>query len=84
MSEKKGKTLREIFERFRKDDDTRIFRFMRAGTSYGATNKKPARVSIQMPNDICNNENRNLGEMSKYLGIVMLMDKEKVEKFMKE
>lgn len=84
MSEKKGKTLREIFEKFRNDDGTRIFQFLRIGQSWGATNKRPARVSIQMPNDICNNENRNLGEINKYIGIVMFMDKEKVEKFMKE
>ena len=86
MSEnkKKGKTLREIFNKFREDDDTIIFQFLQAGTSYGATDKKPARVSIQMPNDICNNKNRNLGEIGKYIGIVMFMSKEKVVKFMKE
>lgn len=86
MSEnkKEGKDLLEIFNKFRKDDDTKIFQFVRNGQSYGATDKKPARVSIQMPNDICNNKNRNLGEIGKYLGIVMFMSKEKVEKFMKE
>jgi len=81
---KKGKTLLEIFEKFRKDDNTKIFQFVQTGTSYGATDKKPARVSIQIPGDICNNKNRNLGEIGKYLGIVMFMPKEKVVKFMNE
>lgn len=84
MSENKGKTLFEIFEKFRNDKDTRIFQFIRVGSSYAATDKRSARVSIQMPNNICNNKNRNLGELNNYLGIVMFMPKEKVEKFMKE
>ena len=85
MSEnKKGKTLQEIFEKFRKDEDTILFQFMKYGQSWGATDKTPARVSIEIPNDICNNKNRNLGEVEKYTGIVMFILKEKVKEFMKE
>lgn len=84
MSENKGKTLSEIFERFRMENGTVLFQFVQDGTSYGATDKRSARVSIQIPKDICNKENRNLGELRKYLGIVMFFDKEEAEKFMME
>ena len=84
MSENKEKTLWEVFEKFKNDKDTVIFQFLKLGQSWGATDKKSARVSIQMPNDICNNKNRNLGEVNKYFGIVMFMPKEKVEKFWME
>lgn len=87
MSENKtkGKTLFEIFEKFRTDNDTILFNMVRAGTSTGATDKKQARISIKIPFDICNNKNRNLGEIDdKYFGIMMFIPKEKVEKYIKE
>jgi len=84
MSENEGKSLFEVFKKFRNDEDTRIFQLIRVGNSTGATDKKQAKVSISIPNDICNNKNRNLGELNKYIGIVMIIPKEKVEKFMKE
>jgi len=34
-----------------------------------------------MPIDICNNKNRNLGEIKDYFGIVMFIPKEKVKEF---
>ena len=87
MSENKtkGKTLFEIFEKFREDKDTLIFNMVRAGTSSGATDKKQARISIKIPFDICNNKNRNLGEIDdKYFGIMMFVPKIKLKKFMEE
>ena len=87
MSENKteGKTLFEIYKKFREDKDTFLFNMVRAGTSSGATDKKQARISIKIPFDICNNKNRNLGEIDdKYFGIMMFIPKKKVEKFIKE
>ena len=84
-NKKEGKTLSEIFERFRMENGTVFFQMVRCGTSTGATDKKQAKISIKIPFDICNNKNRNLGEIDdKYVGIIMFIPKEKVEKFMKE
>lgn len=82
MSKNKGKTLSEIYNRFKSDNETLLFQFIRIGGT-GATDTKSAKVSIQIPIDICNNKNRNLGELNKYLGIVMFVPKEKAEKFMR-
>ena len=76
MSENKGKTLSEIYNKFKNDKETILFQFVRMGGT-GATDKKSAKVSIQVPVEICNNKNRNLGELNKYLGIVCLFQKRK-------
>ena len=84
MSKKEGKTLSEIFEKFRLEDGTVLFQMVRCGTSHGATDKKSASISIVVPKEISNNKNRNLGEVNKYVGIIMFIPKEKVEEFMRE
>ena len=76
--------LIDIMDKFSKEKDTKFFQFARYGQSYGATDKKPARVTIQMPIDICNNKNRNLGEIDNYFGIVMFIPKEKIKEFIKK
>jgi len=73
--------LIDIADRFFKENDTKFFQFIRDGASWGMTDKRSARVSIKMPIDICNNKNRNLGEIKDYFGIVMFIPKEKVKEF---
>jgi len=80
---KKQITIIDIADNFIKENDTKFFRFVMNGQSWGATDKKPARVSIAMPPDICNNKNRNLGELNNWFIVCMAIPMEKFKKFIK-
>lgn len=77
-----NKGLFDIFDEFHDKPDTKIFQLVLNGACYGANKKKPARISIQMPIDICNENNKNLGELQDLFMIVMVMDKQKVKDFL--
>lgn len=78
--------LYEIMTKLKENDNGEIkaFPFIQYGSSYGAKGKKPARVSVQMPIDMCNENNRNLGELRKYKMLVIAIPKEKWEQVITE
>ena len=75
--------LIDIADNFFKEKDTKFFQFLLNGSSWGATKKRSCRCSISIPKDIANTENKNLGEVHNYFGIVMFIKKDKVKEFIK-
>lgn len=78
--------LYEIMQKLRKKDngDIKTFSFIQYGSSYGANGKKPARVSIQMPIDMCNENNRNLGELRNWKMFIVAIPREKWKEVIEE
>lgn len=86
---KKEVNLFDVFDHFKdsKDENMILFQFIQSGQSWGAKKKGKkeicAKVSIAVPYEICNPENRNLAEIRNYYGFVLFVPKEKVDNFVK-
>ena len=76
-------TIRQYFKELLDNKDCRVIRFSPYGTMYGANpkSKKPARVSIQLPKEICNT---NLKDLDNWVLVVVAIPRKTIEELPEE